>query len=304
MTRRTRNAKDPKTKTRMIPQDFTRRFQLPFVFLIAIFAGHCGSALPTSSLPLPAVDSNDDVAQITSVSAGGLSLASSAGSPALEFLKKTKLLKSRPRYQIEGFTFDETTGIWTGTTEFGATPSLKFYKKSDSSLITVDVTDTSNYFPGGALEGVTPPGEDDTGVQIEIIITVSNEFQSGSYKVEATLTSGKLDATDANTDPSGTYSYTGEGTISGEFGSISMSNIALTASNAGETVTGSYEFSSTIDSQTYTGSVSFTEDGCDGATIKDASGNLLGTAELNENGELTFTDATTGETTKIDRIET
>ncbi len=188
---------------------------------------------------------------------------------------------------------------------------MRFYKASDDSLITVDVTDTANYFPGGTLFGISAPGNDDTGIKIEILVDVEKTLVNGTV-LSFNTTTGKLLATDANTDATATFSHTGTGSISGTFTpqiidsdatsavELTLSAVAYTAAGLGSDVDGTYEFSGTVGDTTYTGSAAFDEDGCNGATIKDENGTVLGTAVLNDNGDLIFTDSEDNVTT-LDR---
>jgi hypothetical protein len=208
-----------------------------------------------------------------------------------------------PYYAISDFTFDSTTGVWTGIAQNNATPSLRFYKQSDGSLITVDITDPQNYFPGGDLFGITPPGSAGTGIQIEITVDIAITFAAG-HSLAMTITTDPLDAISENTSTTAEFAYTGDsGTISGDFGTISMTDIILTASEQGAVVTGSYAFTTTIDDQIYQGTVAFTEEGCSSITLTDEDGTPLGTTELDSDGNLIFTNAETGESTELDRIE-
>ncbi len=71
----------------------------------------------------------------------------------------------------------------------------------------------------------------------------------------------------------------------------------------GETVSGSYEYTATFDGETFTGTAQFDQDGCEGATVIDASGTTVGTAKLNGEGALVFTLTETGEKAQIPRME-
>lgn len=268
-------------------------------FVVLLSCGETDSTLTQVSLPIPSLDPSD-VAVVVANSANSMAQVGEGSSLTLNFLTKTE--SDSFLYAITGFEFDANTGVWTGTTQNGATPSLKFYKSADQSLIDVDITDSNNYFPGGELFGLNPPGQDNTDILIEITVAIDTSF-TGDYSMAASVATSKLSATDANTDSNATFSYTGSsGTITGDLGTLNISNIAMTASEAGAQVSGSYDFTITVDDETVNGTASFDENGCSGAELSDGDGNSLGTAEINDEGVLVFTDASTGETTEIDRL--
>lgn len=283
-----------------------KKLTLKGIVVLCLFAllASCGNSNSATtdtqaSLPIPNLDPTDTATVVVN-SANSMAQVGAGSAPAFNFL--TKPADDIFLYAITGFTFDSTSGTWTGTTQNGATPSIKFYKDSDESLITVDITDSANYFPGGDLLGLNPPGQDNTNILIEVTVAVSTTL-TGDYTFEATVNTGKLATTDANTDTSATYSYTGSsGTITGDFGTMNLTDIELTASELGAQVEGTYSFTVTVEDETITGTASFDENGCNGATLNDGDGNLLGTAEINDEGALIFTDASTGEATEIERL--
>ncbi len=278
-----------------------KRYHLSLIaifVLLSLFGYGCSSTTGSSTT----ITSAKDVAEIVAISAGGLAQAGSNATPG--FALGAALQASVIQYGIPGFTFDSSSGAWTGTTQFGATPSLKFYIKSTGDLITVDVTNPNNYTsPENQLFGVTPPGQTSTGVQMEVTVSVNETFTAG-YTILTTVVTGKLDADADNTSVNASRFYSGtSGTVTGDFGTINISAITLVAADLGATVTGSYTFTALIDGTTYTGTAQFDQGGCNGATIKDADGNILGTALINTEGQLVFTDAATDVESIIDRIE-
>ncbi len=207
---------------------------------------------------------------------------------------------------IPGFTFDSNTGEWTmaGT---DVTVTLVFYLDSDDSVIMVDVTDTANYGPGQPLEGVTPS----TDINFQVTLDINKTFVAG-YTMDATVQTTKKALTTANTDVNAEFSYTGvDAMLSGEFGTITIDSMSLTASQQGATVSGTYTFSITFEtddggSMTVNGTATFDETGCTGATLTNAADDsTIGTAEIDAiTGDLVFTNNITGTTTVIKEAPT
>lgn len=289
------------------------RLFLVFVFLLA----HCGTssdneASPVASIPLP----ENDAAEVVVSGAGSTSQAATTSTPTLSFLTKDNTSTGLTLlYVIDNCTFDSTTGSWScQSSGDDVAITLKFYKVSDGTLITVDITDPANYFPGGDLFGITPPGSDDTGIQVEVLVDVEKTLPNDTV-LSFSMTTGRLTATSNNTGSDAPFSYTGTGSISGTFSpqtiestetksvALTLSTVSFTASNLGAEVSGSYTFSGTIGDDTFQGTASFDQDGCNGVTIQDENGTTLGSAEINEAGELVFTDSENNETV-FERLDT
>lgn len=278
---------------------------LVFVFLLTQCGGTGNEASPTASVPLP----ENDAAEVTVSGAGSTSQAATAATPTLSFLTKNDAsTESISLYVIDNCTFDSSTGSWScQSSDDDVSITLKFYKASDGTLITVDITDVANYFPGGDLFGITPPGSADTGIQIEVLVDVEKTLRNDTV-LSFAMTTGRRLATSDNTSSDAVFSHTGTGSISGTFSpqtidstetksvSLTLSSVSFTASGLGSEVSGSYTFSGTIGDDTFQGTASFDQDGCSGATIQNEDGTTLGTAEINEDGELVFTDSENNET--------
>lgn len=272
------------------------------VYLALVLLAGCGSS---GSGTTSSGSDVADFAQVLAYSAGEMGQAGTVSDPTLfsadEAVAPSVVPKGLSFKQsgIEGFTFGDD-GVWTGTTQYGATPSLTFYL-ADDTLIAVDVTDETNYQAGGDLFELTPPGRDGTTIQIQIDVAVEKTL-SGGYTMTADVSTGKVVATPANTNADASHTYTGSsGTVTGSFGTINFSSITFDASEQGAVVDGSYNFTATYDGATYTGTAQFDENGCKGATILDSDGNTVGTAQINDDGDLIFTDAD-GNATALEKI--
>lgn len=295
-------------------------------YLFAIGACHFGDRSSSSTYTVLTCATGDTVAidgpqlssvkveDVVKVSASGADTMSASGTQGALDLSGFSAKASKAasggnetlQAGIPGFTFDSTTGEWTmaGT---DVTVTMVFYLASDDSVIMVDVTDTANYGPGQPLEGVAPA----TDINFQVTLDISKTFTAG-YTMDATVQTTKKALTEANTDVNAEFAYTGtDAMISGEFGTITIDSMSLTASQQGATVSGTYTFSITFEtddggSMTVNGTATFDETGCTGATLTNAADDsTIGTAEIDATtGDLVFTNALTGTTTVIKEAPT
>lgn len=226
---------------------------------------------------------------------GGAFAASAPAMPG-----SSSFVFSSPQYGIQavsipGFTVN-SEGSWVGTTsDDGVTPSLHFYDSGNQLVVT---TSSESSFA--------------TVTQIKVSVTLNRSF-TGGYTIAAQLESSleSFNPLTPEVFPS-SFSFSLKngttGSITGEFGEITITSLSFTANDEGLIVgDGTYVGKGTVpfdgESVDFNASVAFNNSGCKGATVRqgliEGSGDIIGTAVMGSTG-LEFT--TEGVTYTLDRV--
>ena len=192
---------------------------------------------------------------------------------------------------IEGFTYNGD-GTFTGTPEEGVTITLSFYK-SDGTQITVDMTDYTNYLPGGALYG------EDTSTflfQTEATVSVQKSFATVNMHMTSEKAQINVGGCPEEVNMSGTGTFEFENIGTGE-----ATNITVTVKECGDDITGHADISITVDGTDCVISHDFNKDGCQGGPIT-CGGVQVGEVTRDDDGNLYYCepDCSTGEKTPVD----
>jgi len=192
---------------------------------------------------------------------------------------------------IEGFTYNGD-GTFTGTPEEGVTITLSFYK-SDGTQITVNMTDYTNYLPGGALYG------EDTSTflfQSEATVSVQKDFATVNMYMTSEKAQINVGGCPEEVNMSGTGTFEFENIGTGE-----ATNITVTVKECGDDITGHADISVTVDGTDCVISHDFNKDGCQGGPI--SCGDVqIGEVTREDDGNLYYCepDCSTGEKTPVD----
>lgn len=194
---------------------------------------------------------------------------------------------------IDGFTYNGD-GTYTKTEEEGqVTITLSFYR-SDGSQITADISDPSNYSPGGDLYG---ENMEDFLFQVNVVVNVTQ----GATTVNMNMSSEKAAINvggcpdEVQMTGSGTFEFEGVGTGVAD-------TITVTVRNCGEDISGHADIVLTVDDEeceTSHISHDFDENGCLGGPVT-CNGEQIGEMTRESDGNLYYTDSITGEKTLID----
>jgi hypothetical protein len=192
---------------------------------------------------------------------------------------------------IEGFTYNGD-GTFTGTPEEGVTIKLSFYK-SDGTQITVDMTDSSNYQPGGELYGEDPS----TFFFIsEATVSVQKSYATVNMNLTSEKAQVNMGGCPEKVEMSGTGTFEFENIGTGE-----ATDITVTVKECGDDITGHADISITVDGTDCVISHDFNKDGCQGGPIT-CGGVQVGEVTRDDDGNLYYCepDCSTGEKTPID----
>jgi hypothetical protein len=174
---------------------------------------------------------------------------------------------------------------------------IKFYDASTDEQITVDITDSSNWMPGGALSSYlvidmqAMTGYPDLS-KLYMIIEVNTpddmQMPAGSVSL-GKLTSEKTALPSSPDDMPSKIVFNANGVITMNNGdSWEQKNMILNTYPATpDVIDGSYQIEETINGKTYTGTATFDQGGCTGADISE-DGTEVGTLQAVE-GELFLT---------------
>ena len=134
---------------------------------------------------------------------------------------------------------------------------------------------------------------DSSKVDFEIRVEVDLKT-SGGYGVKMYITTGHIPL---NTDSTDTYTFTSykDGTVTGTpVGTVTMSNIRVTATNQGETVNGSFDYRSSA----YICSGTFDKTSLTGGTVRDLNSAQIGTITCTS-GSCTYMETSSGNTWSV-----